>query len=138
MKIRSAAKLTDLKWLNLFDVDYLDKDGHPRSWQVASRSKAPKCVTGKYNMPDAVVVVPFHTAEHKIVVIKEYRVALEAGDYTLTEGTLTFSSGDTRETFQVPVFNDLGVEFDETSNRIFGNEHAGLAHEADATTAPVL
>jgi len=74
VEIKSANKLTDLKWLNLFDVDYLDQDGGHRSWQLASRSRRPKCITGKFNVPDAVVIVPFHTAEKKIVIIKEYRV----------------------------------------------------------------
>ncbi len=44
MKIKSADKLTNLKWLNMFDVDYIDKNGRHRLWQIASRSKAPKCI----------------------------------------------------------------------------------------------
>jgi len=88
MEIRSADKLTNLKWLNLFDVTYVDEDGHHRSWQIASRSKAPKCITGKYNMPDAVVIVPFHTAENKVVVTREYRVPLADYEYGFPAGLI--------------------------------------------------
>ncbi len=88
MEIKSANKLTDLKWLNLFDVDYLDQDGGHRSWQLASRSRRPKCITGKFNVPDAVVIVPFHTAEKKIVIIKEYRVPLADYEYGFPAGLI--------------------------------------------------
>ena len=88
MKIRNAAKLTDLQWLNMFEVAYVDQDGRNRSWQIASRSKAPKCITGKFNMPDAVVIVPFHTAENKLVVTKEYRVPLADYEYGFPAGLI--------------------------------------------------
>ena len=88
MEIKSADKLTDLKWLNMFEVAYVDEDGRHRSWQIASRSKAPKCITGKYNMPDAVVIVPFHTAENKVVIIKEYRVPLADYEYGFPAGLI--------------------------------------------------
>ncbi len=88
MEIKSADKLTNLKWLNMFDVDYVDQDGRHRSWQIASRSKAPKCITGQFNMPDAVVIVPFHTAENKVVIIKEYRVPLADYEYGFPAGLI--------------------------------------------------
>jgi ADP-ribose pyrophosphatase len=88
VEIKSADKLTNLKWLNMFDVDYVDQDGRHRSWQIASRSKAPKCITGQFNMPDAVVIVPFHTAENKVVIIKEYRVPLADYEYGFPAGLI--------------------------------------------------
>jgi ADP-ribose pyrophosphatase len=88
VEIKSADKLTDLKWLNMFDVNYVDQGGRPRSWQLASRSGAPKCMTGKFNVPDAVVIVPFHTAENKIVIIKEYRVPLADYEYGFPAGLI--------------------------------------------------
>jgi len=88
VEIKSSNKLTDLKWLNMFDVEYVDRDGRRRSWQLASRSRSPKCITGKFNAPDAVVIVPFHTAEKKIVIIKEYRVTLADYEYGFPAGLI--------------------------------------------------
>ena len=88
MEIRSADKLTNLQWVNMYDVAYVDDDGRHRSWQIASRSKNPKCITGKYNMPDAVVIVPFHTAENKVVVTREYRVPLADYEYGFPAGLI--------------------------------------------------
>ena len=88
MKIRGAVKLTNLKWLNMFDVEYVDRKCGRRSWQLASRSRLPKCTTGKFDGPDAVVIVPFHTAENKIVITKEYRVSLAGYEYGFPAGLI--------------------------------------------------
>jgi ADP-ribose pyrophosphatase len=79
MEIQSAAKLTNSKWLNMFEVSYVDPTGRIRAWQTVSRAAEPKCITGEYNTPDAVVIVPFHTAAAKLVITREFRVPL--GDY---------------------------------------------------------
>ena len=88
MIIRNADKLTSLKWLNMFDVAYVDNQGRHRSWQIATRSNAPKCITGEYNSPDAVVIVPFHSAKNKVVVTREYRVPLADYEYGFPAGLI--------------------------------------------------
>ena len=79
MEIKKSHKLTRQKWLNLFDIEYNDKKGRAKSWQLASRQSEPKCMTADFSMPDAVVIVPFHTVQKKIVITREYRIPL--GDY---------------------------------------------------------
>jgi ADP-ribose pyrophosphatase len=88
VKIKSSQKLTELKWLNMFEVAYVDKNGHNRYWQIASRAKKPKCITKKFAVPDAVVIVPFHTAENKIVVTREYRIPLADFEYGFPAGLI--------------------------------------------------
>jgi ADP-ribose pyrophosphatase len=88
IEIQAAAKLTNLKWLNMFDVSYVDPDGRSRSWQTVSRAGEPKCITGKYNAPDAVVIVPFHTAAAKLVVTREFRVPLADFEYGFPAGLM--------------------------------------------------
>ena len=95
MKIKSSQKLTELKWLNMFEVAYVDKNGHNRYWQIASRAKEPKCITKKFAVPDAVVIVPFHTAENKIVVTREYRIPLADFEYGFPAGLI--DEGETIE-----------------------------------------
>ena len=112
MKIRRADKLTDLRWLNMFDVAYLDAAGHHRSWQMASRTPAPKCITGKFNMPDAVVIVPFHTTEKKVVITREYRVALADYEYGFPAGLI-----DPGETIEQTARRELQEETGLTVTR---------------------
>ncbi|MGD8290349.1 MAG: NUDIX hydrolase [Desulfobacterales bacterium] len=95
MNIKGFHKLTDLKWLNLFEVDYIDKNGRNRHWQVVSRSKEPKCITKCYAASDAVVIIPFHTSENKLVITREYRIALADFEYGFPAGLV--DAGETIE-----------------------------------------
>jgi ADP-ribose pyrophosphatase len=86
MKIKGFRKLTAEKWLNLFEVSYITRTGYEKCWQIASRQNEPKCLTGNYERPDAVVIVPFHTRRKKMVIIREYRVSLDGYEYGFPAG----------------------------------------------------
>ncbi|MBW2564331.1 MAG: NUDIX hydrolase, partial [Deltaproteobacteria bacterium] len=79
MKIQNVEKITNCRHLNLYKISYINQNGIEKLWHIASRSDKPKCLTGKFDMPDAVVIVPFHKKKDKLVIIKEFRVPL--GDY---------------------------------------------------------
>jgi ADP-ribose pyrophosphatase len=86
LKIRGLKKMTTGRWLNLFDVNYSAKTGEEKSWQIVTRQKEPKCVSGDYRQPDAVVIVPFHAVENKLVILREYRVPLNDYEYGFPAG----------------------------------------------------
>ena len=86
MEIKKSHKLTRQKWLNLFDIEYNDKNGRAGSWQLASRQSEPKCMTADFAMPDAVVIVPFHTDHKKMVITREYRIPLADVEYGFPAG----------------------------------------------------
>ena len=115
MKILNAKKLTDLKWLNLFNVSYRDKTGCDKQWQVATRAEQPKCISGRFAMPDAVVIVPYHTSENKMVITREYRVALADIEYGFPAGLI-----DEGETLEQAVRRELKEETGLTLTRVIG------------------
>ena len=86
MKIKGSRKLTAEKWLNLLEVRYIDRTGNKKSWQLASRQNEPRCLTGNYQRPDAVVIVPFHAVRDKLVITREYRVPLDGYEYGFPAG----------------------------------------------------
>jgi len=73
-------KLTDEKWINLYNVSYENKNKEWNSWIFASR-KSESEINKKENKPDAVVIVPFYKRDNRysLIVIKEYRPPI--GDY---------------------------------------------------------
>ncbi|MFO7644883.1 MAG: NUDIX hydrolase [Desulfosarcina sp.] len=79
MKIIAATILAKVKYATLYAISYLDRMGRPRSWNMVSRGDQPKCISGERRRPDAVIIVPYHRAENKLVVIREYRIPV--GDY---------------------------------------------------------
>jgi ADP-ribose pyrophosphatase len=86
LKIKKLKKVTDFKFLNLFELDYQDMKGNQKTWQFATRSQNPKCVSREFAAPDAVVIVPFHTKKQQLVIIKEFRVPLADYQYGFPAG----------------------------------------------------
>lgn len=86
MKINNVKKITDCKYLNLFSITYKDQVNKEKQWIFASRSKRLNPLEKDYTQPDAVVIVPYHKQEEKLVVIKEFRVALGGYQYGFPAG----------------------------------------------------
>ena len=86
MKIQNVDKITDCRHLNLYEILYINQNGIEKLWHIASRADKPKCVTGQFDMPDAVVIVPFHNENDKLVIIKEFRVPLGGYQYGFPAG----------------------------------------------------
>ena len=112
MENGSFRKLTDLKWLNIFEVFFRDRQGHSRSWMVATRRQTPKCATGRFDKPDAVVIVALHH-QNKLVVNREYRVALGGDEFGFPAGLV-----DDNETVEDAVRRELKEETGLTVTRI--------------------
>ncbi|MDA8135852.1 MAG: NUDIX hydrolase [Desulfobacteraceae bacterium] len=79
MKINSIKKITDHNHLNLFSVQYKDRANQAKEWIFASRSNPANPPEQDDRIADAVVIIPYHKKEKKLVLIKEFRVVL--GDY---------------------------------------------------------
>ena len=80
-------KLTDSKWLNLYEATYIDKTGRENRWTVASRKDRPIVDADK---PDAVVIVPIVDTPtgKKLVVTKEFRVPVWDYEYGFPAGLI--------------------------------------------------
>ena len=130
MRIKGGEKLTDLRWLNLFNIHYVDPSGTERRWQVATRQKHPKCMTGQYGLPDAVVVVPFHIGRGKIVMTREYRVPLAGVEYGFPAGLV--DEGETvEEASRRELYEETGLTvttFLRTSPPVYSS--AGMSDES--------
>jgi ADP-ribose pyrophosphatase len=132
LEIKKADKLTNLKWLNMFDVAYRDKNGRTKSWQVATRASRPKCVSGRFKEPDAVMMVPFHTSTNKLVITREYRVPLADYEYGFPAGLI-----DDGESVEQAVGRELKEETGLDLIRVVGTSpplypSAGMTDESVA------
>ncbi len=70
-------KLTDEKWLNLYDIEYQRNNmKEPHHWLMCSRKENP---VADADRPDAVVIVPILQTPDgpRLVVTKEYRAPLD-------------------------------------------------------------
>lgn len=85
-RVIKTEKITKNKWVNLFRVQYVNSKNKVVDWFFASRKKEP--ITDQ--SVDAVVIVPIvDTSEgKKIVITKEYRVAIGGYEYGFPAGIL--------------------------------------------------
>lgn len=87
-KILSRRKITNERWLNLYENKFRHNDKE-HTWIYASRKRGPECTLVR--KADAVVIVPILVEEdgtRKLVVIKEYRAPLEDYEYHFPAGLL--------------------------------------------------
>lgn len=105
IKITGWKKITDLPQLNLFSIQFRDKNGAEKSWQVASRCSTPKYVDQAFETPDAVIIVPYHIAHRKLIIIEEFRVPIGGYQYGFPAGLL-----DPGETIEAAAWRELHEE----------------------------
>ena len=95
MKINTVKKITNCKHLNLFSITYKDRIDCEKEWIFASRSNHLNPLEKERTTPDAVVIVPLYKPGGKLVIIKEFRVALAGYQYGFPAGLV--DSGETIE-----------------------------------------
>lgn len=86
LNITRMELLADAEWLRLFRLHYRTKSQVERSWVMATRLPAPRCATGRFEKPDAVIIVAYHVRRSKIVVTREFRVALGGYEFGFPAG----------------------------------------------------
>lgn len=127
-KILEFKKITNNKWLNLFAIKAQNTKGYITNWIFASRKNNPN----KDKSVDAVVIVPIlNTADgKKLIIIKEYRWAIEDFEYGFPAGLI-----EGKETIKSTVIKELkeetGLKLKEmkaVSNSIFSS--SGMSDES--------
>lgn len=109
MKIKDTRKVTDYRHLNMFEINYQDRFQKEKVWQIASRQPELRCVSGDFKTPDAVVIVPYHTEEQKLVIIREFRVPLGGYQFGFPAGLV--DAGETiQETAERELYEETGLE----------------------------
>lgn len=131
IKITNVSKLTQYNHLNLYDIKYNDRYNKNKSWILASRSgREPRCITKEDKKPDAVIIVPFHIDKQKLVLIREYRIAIN--DYQIGFPAGLTEKGETiHETSSREMMEETGLtitKFIKTSPVIYSS--TGITDEA--------
>jgi ADP-ribose pyrophosphatase len=125
MEISKPRKITDLRWMNVFQVDWVSK-GRKGIWTFVSRKDPPSTEA------DAVVIVPIHTDKagtRRLVVIREFRVPLGDYEYGFPAGLLAKESPEEAAVRELKEETGLKVtKITRVSPTIYSS--AGLTDEA--------
>jgi len=109
MSIKNITTLADTKYLKLYDAEYINKNGECKNWSIASRKNIDTLKNIYFNKAecdiDAVIIIATHTAEDKLVVIKQFRIPLNDYVYEIPAGLI-----DPGENFKTTAGRELKEE----------------------------
>ena len=121
MRLVNVKKLTNERFLNLYDLEY-EHEGKIIHWTVASRNKPENlvCVSGK-NKPDTVCIIPkvIENGEEYIILTKEYRQPLNDYVYSFPAG-LVEEGEDVYECCARELQEEIGAEEISDVNQLTG------------------
>ena len=122
-------RLTDCKWVNLFDVRYERSAQPEKSWIMCSRKDNP---AGNADKADAVVIIAtIETGEgRKLVVTKEFRVPIWDYEYGFPAGLID-DGEDVEQTVSRELKEETGLELvriKHISSPVYSS--AGLSDES--------
>lgn len=111
IKVGDVTKLTDSRWLNLFEVGYTLPNGKTGNWQFASRKPDPKPSTAPLTA-DAVVIVPLlkQGRQRRLVVLKEFRIPLGDYEYSFPAGLPDKNADGQVESWEAAAARELQEE----------------------------
>ena len=123
-------KLTDCKWINLFEVFYTHKSGRERSWVMCSRKARPIADAAA---ADAVMIIAIVQTENgpRLVVTKEFRVPIWDYEYGFPAGLID-GDEDISKTIARELKEETGLEvvkIHHTSRPVYSS--AGMTDESN-------
>jgi ADP-ribose pyrophosphatase len=141
-KIISIRKLTDKKYLNLYEGTYLNRDGSQSKWDFASRKelRTLQDVSDvlKERKPNAVNIAVFSmpkgNGEPHVILIREYRSPL--GGYMLSFPAGLIEDGEDPETAaKRELYEEIGADPKKAKTRVFtdfATTSAGVSNECNS------
>ena len=108
-KILKVNSLVETKFLNMYEIEYNNKLNNKKTWMAASRKNIKEAkeiyLEGKEDRIDAVVIIPIHKEEEKIVLVRQFRVPINNYVYELPAGLV-----DGEESYEEAVKRELKEE----------------------------
>jgi len=138
MAITNITTLADTKFLKLYNAEYINKNGKPKNWSIASRKNLDTLknnyFNGKEDNIDAVIIIATHSTEDKLVIIKQFRVPLNDYVYEIPAGLIDFGE-DFETTVKRELKEETGldllkIDFEKTKSKAYIS--AGMTDESAA------
>ena len=96
MKYQGIRKILEGKFITRYDVDYLTAEGHEKTYEIISRNRNLQTLEDLQNkVPDSVVMILTDEAGERILVSREYRMAMGQWIYNFPAGLI--DPGETPE-----------------------------------------
>ncbi|MGP1410895.1 MAG: NUDIX domain-containing protein [Peptoanaerobacter stomatis] len=121
-QIKTIKELATTKFLNMYDVDYVNKIGNSKKWTSVSRVSLKEYenrLLTHNTTTDAVLIAPYHIEKGKLVLVKQYRVPLNHYIYEIPAG-LVDNNEDIENCVKRELLEETGLELVEIK-KVFKN-----------------
>ena len=89
MKYKGIHKILEGKFITRYDVDYVTAEGHPKTYEIISRNRDIQTLEALQNhTPDSVVMILTDESGERILVSREYRMAMAQWIYNFPAGLI--------------------------------------------------
>ena len=89
MKYQGIRKIHEGKFITRYDVDYITEEGHAKTYEIISRNKNIQTLEELQNrVPDSVVMILTDESGEKILINREYRMAMAQWMYNFPAGLI--------------------------------------------------
>lgn len=96
MKYQGIRKIHEGQFITRYDVDYVTAQGHPKTYEIISRNRDIQSLEALQNkVPDSVVMILTDESGERILVNREYRMAMAQWIYNFPAGLI--DPGETPE-----------------------------------------
>lgn len=96
MIYRGIRKIHEGKFITRYDVDYVTEEGHPKTYEMISRNRDIRTLEELQNrQPNAVVMILTDKTGERLLVSREYRMAMARWIYNFPAGLI--DPGETPE-----------------------------------------
>lgn len=131
LKIISVKAVDQLKYLKSFIVEYLDKNGDKKEWEVVSREdycRLTSEINDNTSYSDGVTIFATNPSKDKVVLLKEYRVS--AGQYLYALPAGLADGNEPLENASIREFKEeTGMKFEPVTIQKERYTSVGLSNE---------
>lgn len=89
MIYKGIRKIHEGRFITRYDVDYVTAEGHPKTYEIISRNKNIRTLDELQNkVPDSVILILTDESGERILVSREYRMAMAQWIYNFPAGLI--------------------------------------------------
>ena len=110
MKYQGIRKIHEGKFITRYDVDYLTAEGRPKTYEMISRNRNIRTCEELQNLkPDSVIMILTDPSGERILVSREYRMAMAQWIYNFPAGLI--DPGETpQESARRELWEETGLQ----------------------------
>ena len=134
MKYQGIRKTQESRFITRYDVDYLTEEGHPKTYEIISRNRNIQTLEELQNRkPDSVIMILTDESGERILVSREYRMAVAQWIYNFPAGLI--DPGETPEqSARRELWEETGLELTCIDDILDGSYSAiGFSNERNIT-----